>query len=111
MSKLSIIAIMILSLGLVMTGVSADAKKKTKAQTLCPVMGEPINKKFYVDYKGYRVYFCCSSCPEEFNKNPEKYMKKLRESGVTLEKAPAADKSGTSKKETAGQAKHKHHGQ
>lgn len=64
------------------------AEKKVKAQTVCPVMGDPINKKFFVDYKGYRIYFCCAMCPDEFKKNPDKYMKKLRESGVTLEKAP-----------------------
>ena len=59
-----------------------------KPQTHCPVMGDPINKNIYLDYKGYRIYFCCKACPEDFKKNPEKYMKKLRDSGVTLEKAP-----------------------
>jgi YHS domain-containing protein len=80
---------------LFMTALPTDrvmaAQKTVKAQTICPVMGDPIDKKFFVDYKGYRIYFCCSSCPEEFKKNPEKYMKKLRDSGVTLEKAPAGD--------------------
>lgn len=107
MKKLSIIAVFILSAGLVMTGITADARKQGKAQTLCPVMGDPINRKFYVDYKGYRIYFCCSSCPEEFKKNPEKYMKKLRESGVTPEKAPAKYKGRAEKKKTGDHSKHK----
>jgi YHS domain-containing protein len=85
-------------------GAAPGAEKKVKAQTICPVMGDPINKKFFVDYKGYRIYFCCSSCPEEFMKNPEKYMKKLRESGVTLEKAPGKG----AKKEDAGRHDHHH---
>ncbi len=72
------------------TGAAMAAEKKVKAQTICPVMGDPINKKFFVDYKGYRIYFCCKVCPEEFIKDPEKYMKKIRESGVTLEKSPQA---------------------
>ncbi len=110
MSKLSIIPIFILTAGIVMTGISLDAQKKGKAQTICPVMGDPINKKYYVDYKGYRIYFCCSSCPEDFKKNPGKYMKKLRESGVTLEKAPAGEKGGVSKKKNGDHSKHKHHG-
>ena len=83
-------------------------QKKAKAQTLCPVMGEPINREFFVDYKGYRIYFCCSSCPDEFRKDPERYMKKLRESGVTLEKSPAGKKGGA-KKGSSDKAKHAHH--
>ena len=57
-----------------------------KAQTICPIMGEKINKKFYADYKGKRVYFCCSACVPEFKKNPEKYMQKLK--GIELEAVP-----------------------
>lgn len=60
-----------------------------KVQTKCPVMGWDIDKSRFVDYKGNRIYFCCASCPEEFKKNPEKYMKKLNESGVVLEKTPS----------------------
>jgi YHS domain-containing protein len=92
MSKLSIVPVCMLAIGLFMTALPMDSamavQKTVKAQTICPVMGDPIDKKFFVDYKGHRIYFCCSSCPEEFKKNPEKYMKKLRDSGVTLEKAP-----------------------
>jgi YHS domain-containing protein len=58
-------------------------------QTECPVMGGAINKELYVDYQGERVYFCCAGCPETFKKDPEKYMKKLRDEGVELEKVPA----------------------
>jgi YHS domain-containing protein len=46
-------------------------------QTTCPVMGGQINKNIFVEYKGKKVYFCCPSCLEEFNKNPEKYIAKL----------------------------------
>jgi YHS domain-containing protein len=59
-----------------------------KPQTLCPVMKAPINKKYYVDYNKQRIYFCCSDCPKEFNKDPGKYMKALKEWGVTPEPAP-----------------------
>ena len=60
-----------------------------KPQTTCPVLGGNIDKKVYADYKGKRIYFCCSGCDAEFKKDPEKYMKKLQEEGVTLEPAPA----------------------
>jgi YHS domain-containing protein len=58
-------------------------------QTKCPVLGGNINKQIYVDYQGKRIYFCCQGCDQEFKKNPEKYMKKLKEQGVTLEPTPA----------------------
>lgn len=57
-----------------------------KAQTICPVMGEKINRQFYVDHNGKRIYFCCGQCIDEFKKDPEKYLKKLK--GVQLDKTP-----------------------
>jgi YHS domain-containing protein len=46
-------------------------------QTICPVMGGPVNKDIFVEYKGKKVYFCCEQCKAEFNKEPEKYLPKL----------------------------------
>jgi Cu(I)/Ag(I) efflux system membrane fusion protein len=46
-------------------------------QTLCPVMGGPINKEVFVEYKGKKVYFCCGGCDDLFLKEPEKYLPKL----------------------------------
>lgn len=66
---------------------------EAKPQTLCPVLGGNIDKKVYADYQGKRIYFCCSGCDAKFNKDPEKYMKKLEEQGVIPELCPAgADK-------------------
>lgn len=64
---------------------------KENKQVTCPVMGGKINKDLYADYKGKRVYFCCPACIEPFNKDPEKYIKKLQDEVVTLEKAPKSD--------------------
>ena len=59
-------------------------------QTTCPVMGGTIvNKKLYADYKGERIYFCCMACSSQFAKDPEKYLKKLREMGQEPEKIVA----------------------
>jgi YHS domain-containing protein len=55
---------------------TADANAATE-QKLCPVMGNPIDKKYYTEYKGKKVYFCCPMCKPEFDKNPEKYIGKL----------------------------------
>jgi YHS domain-containing protein len=46
-------------------------------QTICPVMGGPINKDVFAEYQGKKVYFCCESCKADFEKNPEKYLAKL----------------------------------
>ncbi|MCE5335115.1 MAG: YHS domain-containing protein [Desulfobacteraceae bacterium] len=58
------------------------------AQTKCPVMNGAVDKKVYTDYKGQRVYFCCTGCVENFNKDPEKYLGKMKAEGVTPEKTP-----------------------
>lgn len=55
--------------------------KPEKAAKLvkCPVTGSTIDPaKAYSKtvYKGKTYYFCCAGCPEEFKKNPEKYLKK-----------------------------------
>ena len=60
-----------------------------KPQSTCPVLAGNIDKSVYADYQGKRIYFCCKGCDAEFEKNPEKYMKKLQEEGVTLDPAPA----------------------
>lgn len=77
-----------------------EAKQESKAQTTCPVMGGKIDKAIFADYDGKRIYFCCKGCPAEFAKDPAKYVKKLEDDGVTLEKAPSEDVS----KEGAGGA-------
>jgi YHS domain-containing protein len=62
----------------------------TKPAATQPVAGKPINKycavegkdhevdpKVFVIYKGKTVGFCCKDCQEEFEKDPEKWMKRL----------------------------------
>lgn len=46
--------------------------------SVCPVMpGHGVKEKFFVDYKGERIYFCCRSCVKAFQKHPERYLKNL----------------------------------
>ena len=52
--------------------VAASLEQKT-----CPVMGAPINKDLFIEYKGKKVYFCCPDCEEKFKAEPEKYIAKL----------------------------------
>lgn len=46
-------------------------------QTMCPVMVMAIDKNIFTEYRGKKVYFCCPSCKEAFEKEPEKYLDKL----------------------------------
>jgi YHS domain-containing protein len=46
-------------------------------QKICPVMEAPIDKNIFVEFQGKKVYFCCSQCKGNFEKNPEKYLPKL----------------------------------
>ena len=88
--KKNLIATIILALSLTFAGFAftTDNPPKQSYQTNCPVMAGKIDKKIHADYKGKRVYFCCSGCLDEFKKDPDKYIKKLEAEGVTLEKSP-----------------------
>ena len=68
---------------------AAPVLAAAQPQTTCPVLGGKINKQVYTDYKGQRIYFCCQGCDAQFKKNPEKYLQKMKEQGVTPEKTPA----------------------
>lgn len=51
------------------------------ANTTCPVMTkEEVDADLFVDYKGERVFLCCTKCKKKFNQDPEKYMKRIRDS-------------------------------
>jgi YHS domain-containing protein len=59
---------------------TAEASAQNAAageQTICPVMGNPIDKSVFVEYQGKKVYFCCPDCKAKFNADPEKYIAKL----------------------------------
>jgi len=48
-------------------------------QVMCPVMGEPIDGKTFVEYKGRRIGFCCEMCPPKFKADPAKYMARFKD--------------------------------
>jgi len=56
---------------------TASQKVQTVEQTTCPVMGGAIDKAFFTEYKGKKVYFCCEGCKEKFEASPEQYIAKL----------------------------------
>jgi len=92
MKKISMVILgLILALALAGTGFAADAPASGHTQSACPVMGGKPNPNLYADHQGQRVYFCCPACLDLFKKDPEKYMKKLKEQQAAP-KQGAADK-------------------
>jgi YHS domain-containing protein len=58
-----------------------DKAQKPGTKATCPVLGNEltIDKNTpHSEYKGKHVYFCCSGCKPDFDKNPEKYLKKAK---------------------------------
>ena len=85
---LSILAILLLVGLVVLTGCKKKSEPSTLSetaeavsaeiqQTICPVMTGAINKDIFTEYKGKKVYFCCASCKEAFEEEPEKYLPRL----------------------------------
>lgn len=91
---LTVIVALVLAFSLAGAGLAADPttswmdRPGHRQQTACPVQGGKINQELYVDYQGQRVYFCCPECIPIFKKNPEAYLKKMREQGVVPQNTP-----------------------
>lgn len=51
-----------------------EATNITEGLGVCPVMGMPAQKQYSYVYEGKTYYFCCPSCIELFQKNPQKYI-------------------------------------
>ena len=62
-----------------------EPEKLPQTQTLCPVMGNPINKEVFADYNGQRIYFCCAGCDGTFLEEPEKYLQKMEANNIAPE--------------------------
>ncbi|MDP2991010.1 MAG: hypothetical protein Q8O57_10675 [Kiritimatiellota bacterium] len=52
-----------------------------KAQTLCPISGEKINKDVFVDVEGVRIYLCCKDCIEKVKADPKAAIAKIKANG------------------------------
>jgi YHS domain-containing protein len=70
---------------------AADKNPKLKAYPLdtCSVSGEKLGemgKPYVMEYKGREIKFCCKSCVKDFNKDPEKFVKKLEQAEAKAKK-------------------------
>ncbi len=55
----------------------AADEAKDKAPALCPVSGEPVDKKVFTESDAGRVYFCCKGCIGKYKADPDKYAAKV----------------------------------
>jgi YHS domain-containing protein len=56
----------------------AEATMAKIEQKMCPVMTDmKINPDVFTEYKGKKVYFCCTDCKAKFEAFPEKYIANL----------------------------------
>lgn len=64
---------------------AADAKPAAKPYKLdtCAVSDEKLGsggmKTFAFEHEGQEIKLCCKSCKKDFDKNPEKFLKKIAE--------------------------------
>lgn len=77
-----------------LAGLAADNADKAKPDklTTCPVSGDKLGemgKAYVFVYKGQEVKLCCKNCRKDFDKDPAKYIKKIR----SADKADATDKA------------------
>jgi len=60
----------------------ADAPPAPDKLATCPVSGEKLDgdmgKPLVFTYKNQEVKLCCKSCKKDFDKDPDKYMAKIR---------------------------------
>lgn len=79
--------------GLSTSGFAADTTMPAKPaalpalhkQTVCPIMGKPIDSSVYTDIQGQRVYFCCRGCEGKLKADPDKYFKQAAAEGVLFQ--------------------------
>jgi hypothetical protein len=69
---------------------SKKAVQEAGPQTACPILGDAVDKKLFVDSQGKRIYVCCAACLPKVRKDPAKYISQLEAAGVVLDKVPPA---------------------
>lgn len=75
-----------LLLSIVLTGAIHGAENAPSSSTyplnICIVSGDKLGQMgapTVVNYKGTEVRFCCKDCVKDFEKDPDKYLKRLHD--------------------------------
>ncbi|MFZ0932081.1 MAG: YHS domain-containing protein [Syntrophobacteraceae bacterium] len=88
MRKIKLVVLLGVTMGLFTFVWNMPGIGHAASQTKCPVLGNKVDEKVFVDYQGKRIYFCCPGCIDQFNKDPAKYLTKMEAEGVTPSKPP-----------------------
>ena len=71
-------------------GSSTNAAVKPYPLNYCLVSGDKIGGDMgtpvTTNYMGQQIIFCCKDCVKDFNKNPQKYLKKLAKAEAKMQK-------------------------
>jgi len=87
LKTLAAIALIISFLTTPLTGLADNTNQVTAAKpkpdllTTCPVSGDKLGemgKPYVFIYEGQEVKLCCPDCKKDFDKDPAKYLKKIR---------------------------------
>jgi len=100
LKKVTALALTVPFLALPLAGVAADTNSaaatppKPDKLATCPVSGDKLGemgKPYVFVYQGQEIKLCCPGCKKDFDKDPAKYVAKIRA-------ADKADKGGADKK-------------
>lgn len=58
---------------------AADTGVVDAGNKFCPVSGDKVSGKHFVEHQGKRYGLCCPACANKFKANPEKYMAQMAE--------------------------------
>lgn len=64
---------------LIVIGISLSADAADRAGHCIVMPGHAVKQKFYTDYQGSKIHFCCRACVRAFKKNPQRYLQNLPE--------------------------------
>ncbi len=79
-SLITVLALQVLGLAVY----AAEPAETSYPITTCVVSGEKLGemgKPYVFDYKGQEVRLCCDHCKGKFEKDPDKYLEKLGQTG------------------------------
>jgi YHS domain-containing protein len=67
-------------------------KKMERVQVACPVTGNPIDGKTFIESEGQRVGFCCPGCVAKYERDPSQYKAKLAAAYTYQTRCPVSGK-------------------
>ena len=80
-------------LAIVVAPPPADPKAASAAKPInstCPVSGKPVDPTKTLVHDGKTIGFCCENCPKTFEKDPSKFVAKIKADAQPAQAAPQA---------------------